>query len=149
MPLLANALQTSLIWGAIGPRRFFSEYYKALLYFPILGALLGLPVYALRCVYPTNTLLRKIYIPLFLVVGLIFGWAIRRKWAWWWGKYNFVLSSALDTNVSVAGLVIFFAIYFSGASSRFSWWGTEVYKDTCDYKGCAYVDFPESGNFGV
>jgi hypothetical protein len=136
----------TLIWGAIGPRRFFADNYRALLYFPILGALLGLPVYYFRRTYPTSQLWKKIHIPLFLgglnylppatgmnygswvVVGLFFGWAVRRAHAAWWGKYNFALSAALDTSVGVAGMVIFFAVYFSGASKGFSWWGTEVYK---------------------
>ncbi|KAL4927542.1 OPT oligopeptide transporter protein-domain-containing protein [Aspergillus undulatus] len=166
-PYSTTHFNTTLIWGAIGPRRFFADNYKALLYFPILGALLGLPIYYLRRVNPSSQLWKKIHIPLFLgglnylppatgmnygswvVVGLLFGWVVKRARTAWWGKYNFVLSAALDTSVSVAGVVIFFAIYFSGVSSRFSWWGTEVYKDTCDWNGCPYLQVPEGGKLGV
>ncbi|KAL4803244.1 OPT oligopeptide transporter protein-domain-containing protein [Aspergillus unguis] len=166
-PYSRTHFNTSLIWGAVGPRRFFADNYHALLYFPIMGALLGIPVYILRRYFPLSPIWRKVHIPLFLgglnylppatgmnyaswvVVGLVFGWLIKKRAGSWWAKYNFVLSAALDTSVSVAGVVIFFAVYFSGASKRFSWWGTEVYKDTCDYKGCAYLEVPEGGKFGV
>ncbi|RDW83805.1 uncharacterized protein DSM5745_04131 [Aspergillus mulundensis] len=165
-PYSRTHFNTSLIWGAIGPRRFFADNYQALLYFPILGALLGVPIYILRRSLPSSSLLRKVHIPLFLgglnylppatglnyaswvLVGLFFGWYVKKRMSAWWGKYNFVLSAALDTSVSVAGVVIFFAVYFSGASRGFEWWGTEVYKDTCDYKGCAYLRVPEGGKFG-
>ncbi|KAL4743235.1 OPT oligopeptide transporter protein-domain-containing protein [Aspergillus similis] len=118
-PYSTTHFNTTLIWGAVGPRRFFADNYRALLYFPILGALLGLPIYYLRRTYPASQLWKKIHIPLFLgglnylppatgmnygswvVVGLLFGWAIRRAHAAWWGKYNFVLSAALDTSVEL------------------------------------------------
>ena len=145
-PYSTTHFNTTLIWGAIGPRRFFADKYIGLLYFPILGALAGLPIYYLRRLYPHSSIWKKVHIPLFLgglnylppatgmnygswvFVGLLFGYVIKKSRAAWWGKYNFVLSAALDTSVSVAGVVIFFAIYFSGASKGFSWWGTEVYK---------------------
>ncbi|KAL4958186.1 sexual differentiation process protein Isp4 [Aspergillus filifer] len=166
-PYSITHFNTTLIWGAIGPRRFFADNYAGLLYFPILGALAGLPIYYLRRIYPHASIWKKVHIPLFLgglnyippatgmnygswvLVGLLFGYVIKKSRAAWWGKYNFVLSAALDTSVSVAGIVIFFALYFSGASEKFRWWGTEVYKDTCDYKGCPYFSVPEGGKFGV
>lgn len=151
-PFSSTHFNTSLIWGAIGPRRFFENNYRAMFYFPILGALLGLPIYILRRKYPrSNSLWSKIHIPLFLgglnyippatgmnygswvIVGLFFGWIIKKRLSAWWGKYNFVLSAALDTSVSVAGVVIFFAIYFSGASKGLKWWGNEAYKVCLDH----------------
>ncbi|OJJ50226.1 hypothetical protein ASPZODRAFT_149604 [Penicilliopsis zonata CBS 506.65] len=166
-PYSRTHFNTSLIWGAIGPRRYFNNYigYSSLLYFFILGAVLPIPVYLLKKRYP-HSLWRRVHIPLFLgglnylppatgtsygswaVVGLTFGWLIRKRWHAWWSKYNFVLSTALDSSVSIAGVVIFFAIYYSGVSSKFSWWGTTVYEDTCDYKGCSYLPIPDSGTFG-
>jgi hypothetical protein len=103
-------------------------------------------VYVARRRYPRNTLLQKIHIPLFLgglnylppatgttygswaIVGLVFGILVRKHLYAWWYKYNFVLSAALDSSVSAAGVVIFFAIFYSGASPHFTWWGTKVYK---------------------
>lgn len=151
-PFPRTHFNTSMIWGAIGPRRFFSSPtgYDALLYFFILGAALPIPVYFLRRRYP-QSFWRHVHVPLFLgglnflppasgtnygswaVVGLIFGfWIRRRAWAWW-HKYNFVLSSALDCSVSIAGVIIFFAIFYSGASSKFEWWGTQVHKVSSNY----------------
>lgn len=62
------------------------------------------------------------------IVGLVFGVFVRRTHKSWWQRYNFVLGSALDSSVSLAGMVIFFAVYYTGASDRLKWWGTEVYK---------------------
>ncbi|KAB8070329.1 OPT oligopeptide transporter protein-domain-containing protein [Aspergillus leporis] len=166
-PFSRTHFNTSLIWGAIGPRRFFNNEigYHSLLYFFIIGAVLPVIVYVARRRYPRNTLLQKIHIPLFLgglnylppatgttygswaIVGLVFGILVRKHLYAWWYKYNFVLSAALDSSVSAAGVVIFFAIFYSGASPHFTWWGTKVYKDTCDWKGCSYLLLPESGKF--
>jgi hypothetical protein len=146
-PYSSTHFNTSLIWGAVGPRRYFSNQigYSALLYFFIIGAVLPIPVHLLSRRYP-NSLWKKIHIPLFIgglnylppatgmnygswaVVGLTFGWLIRKRLHGWWSKYNFVLSSAMDSSVGIAGVVIFLTIYFTGASEHFSWWGTEVYK---------------------
>ncbi|KAF7585959.1 hypothetical protein BBP40_009768 [Aspergillus hancockii] len=166
-PFSRTHFNTSLIWGAIGPRRFFNNKlgYHSLLYFFILGAALPVLVFVARRRYPKNNILQKIHIPLFLgglnylppatgttygswaLVGLVFGILVKKRLYAWWYKYNFVLSAALDSSVSVAGVIIFFAIFYSGASSHFSWWGTKVYKDTCDWKGCSYLPLPESGKF--
>ncbi|KAJ5673707.1 hypothetical protein N7507_002834 [Penicillium longicatenatum] len=146
-PYSTTHFNTSLIWGAIGPRRYFSKQigYSALLYFFIIGAILPVPVYFLSHRYP-NSLWKKVHIPLFLgglnylppatgmnygswaVVGLTFGWLIRKRAFSWWAKYNFVLSSALDSSVGVAGVLIFLTVFFTGASKHFNWWGTEVSK---------------------
>lgn len=138
---------TSMIWGGIGPRRFFMSPtgYHSLFYFFLIGAVLPIPVYFLRRRYP-DSFWRHVHVPLFLgclnflppasgmnfgswaIVGLIFSYLVRRRaWAWW-HKYNFVLSSALDCSVSIAGVIIFFAVFYSGASSNFKWWGTQVHK---------------------
>ncbi|KAJ5241633.1 uncharacterized protein N7469_003224 [Penicillium citrinum] len=150
-PFSKTHFNTSLIWGAIGPRRYFNNDigYSALLYFFIIGAILPIPIHFLSRRYP-NSLWKRVHIPLFLgglnflppatgmnygswaVVGLIFGWFVRRRLHAWWSKYNFVLSSALDSSVSVAGVLIFLTVFFTGASKHFNWWGTEVYKVCLD-----------------
>ncbi|EAU29930.1 conserved hypothetical protein [Aspergillus terreus NIH2624] len=146
-PYSSTHFNTSLIWGAIGPRRYFASNigYSSLLYFFIIGAVLPIAVHFLRQRYPSS-FWKKVHIPLFVgglnylppatgmnygswaVIGLLFGVLIRRRWIGWWTKFNFVLSSALDSSVGIAGVLIFLTIYFTGASSRLSWWGTEVYK---------------------
>mgnify|MGYP002717804615 CR=1 FL=1 len=183
-PYSSTHFNTSLIWGAVGPRRYFSNQigYSALLYFFLLGAILPIPVYYITRRYP-KSLWRRVHVPLFLgglnylppatgmnygswaVVGLTFGWLVRKRLHSWWSKYNFVLSSAMDSSVGIAGAMIFFAIYFTGASEHFNWWGTEVHKvcvnplclitptdywqNTCDWKGCAHLSIPKGGKFAI
>ncbi|KAI9929509.1 hypothetical protein ASPWEDRAFT_534740 [Aspergillus wentii DTO 134E9] len=166
-PFSRTHFNTSMIWGAVGPRRFFATSigYDKLLYFFILGALLPIPVFLLKRRYP-QSFWSYVHIPLFIgglnyippatgtnygswaIVGLIFGWWIRRNFRDWWRRYNFVLSSAMDCSVSLAGVVIFFAIFYSGASKHFKWWGTNVYKETCDYTGCPYLTLDKGETFG-
>ncbi|KAJ5485733.1 hypothetical protein N7530_000033 [Penicillium desertorum] len=167
-PYSSTHFNTSLIWGAVGPRRYFSNQigYSALLYFFILGAILPIPVYYMTRRYP-KSLWRRVHVPLFLrglnylppatgmnygswaVVGLTFGWLVRKRLHSWWSKYNFVLSSAMDSSVGIAGAMIFFAIYFTGASKHFNWWGTEVHTNTCDWIGCAHLSIPKGGKFAI
>ncbi|CAG8900343.1 unnamed protein product [Penicillium nalgiovense] len=66
-PYSSTHFNTSLIWGAVGPRRYFSNQigYSALLYFFILGAILPIPVYYMARRYP-KSLWRKVHVPLFL-----------------------------------------------------------------------------------
>ncbi|KAJ5114261.1 hypothetical protein NUU61_000020 [Penicillium alfredii] len=104
-PFSSTHFNTSLIWGAVGPRRYFSNHvgYLALLYFFIIGAILPIPVYFLSRRYPDSSW-RRVHIPLFIgglkhlppatgmnygswaVVGLAFGWVIRHWFHSWW-KY--------------------------------------------------------------
>lgn len=158
-PFSRTHFNTSMVWGAIGPRRFFANgaLYRDLLWFFLLGALLPLVVYGLKhYVFPKTKWLKQIHIPLFLgglnyippasgtnygswvIVGLVFGLLIKQRKRVWWKKYNFILSSAMDCSVAIAGILIFFSIFYTGAAGHFKWWGTQVYKNTCDWKGCTY-----------
>jgi hypothetical protein len=66
-PYSSTHFNTSLTWGAVGPRRYFSNQigYSALLYFFILGAILPIPVYYMTRRYP-KSLWRRVHVPLFL-----------------------------------------------------------------------------------
>ncbi|QGI70113.1 hypothetical protein CEK26_002448 [Fusarium fujikuroi] len=148
-PFSRTHFNTSMVWGALGPRRFFEPgaLYRPLLWFFLVGALLPVVVYLLRTkTFPHVNWLKKIHVPLFLgglnyippasgvnygswaLFGLLFGALIKKRKASWWHRFNFVLSSALDCSVAIAGIVIFFAIFYTGAADNFSWWGTNVYK---------------------
>lgn len=162
-PFSRTHFNTSMVWGALGPRRFFASgsMYRPILWFFLLGAVLPFVAYALKRKFPKSRWIQKIHVPLLLgglnyippasgthygawvIVGLVFGWWIRRSAKSWWMKYNFVLSSALDCSLAIAGIVIFFAIFYTGAAAKFEWWGTTVYKDTCDWKGCPYIPLAE------
>ncbi|EJT71909.1 OPT family small oligopeptide transporter [Gaeumannomyces tritici R3-111a-1] len=136
-PFSRTHFNTSLIWGGVG------LLYNGLLYFFLLGALLPVAVWGLkRFALPRSRWFTKVHVPLFLgdlnfippatgtnhgswaIVGLIFGL--------YWQRYNFVLDSALDCSLAIAGVFIFFTLFYTGAVDKFSWWGTEVYKNTCD-----------------
>ncbi|KAJ0163792.1 Glutathione transporter 1 [Colletotrichum tanaceti] len=136
--------------------------YRPLLWFFLVGAALPVVVHVLRKRVLTGSgWLKKVHVPLFLrglnyippasgtnygswaPVGLLFGLLVKNRRKTWWRRYNFVLSSALDCSVAIAGIVIFFAVFYTGASSKLNWWGTEVYKDTCDWRSCTYLSRSE------
>ena len=146
-PYSRTNFNTSVIWGAIGPRRFFSPEsgYRDLFYLLIIGAILPVLVHLLKRRYPLS-FWKNVSVPLLLgglnymppatgmnygswaIVGLFFGYFVRKRYNYWWRRYNFILSSSLETSVSLAGVIIFFAVYYSGVSDRLTWWGTDVYK---------------------
>ncbi|KAL8335960.1 hypothetical protein RB601_000008 [Gaeumannomyces tritici] len=104
-PFSRTHFNTSLIWGGVG------LLYNGLLYFFLLGALLPVAVWGLkRFALPRSRWFTKVH----------------------WQRYNFVLDSALDCSLAIAGVFIFFTLFYTGAVDKFSWWGTEVYKNTCD-----------------
>ncbi|GAA5816451.1 hypothetical protein MFLAVUS_009980 [Mucor flavus] len=132
---------SSVIWGLIGPNKFFatSSLYAGLPYFLLAGFLFPIPVYLLTKRYP-NSWLRHVSIPVFMLgptpyppaptnvapcwafVGFIFNYVIKRRANAWWKKYNYVLSAALDSGVAICAIIIFFA--FQNTEIHFpTWWG--------------------------
>lgn len=59
-----------------------------------------------------------------------------------------ILSAGLDAGTAVSVLLIFFGIVYWGFADGFSWWGTEVYKQGCDWKGCAWKTLAPGEKFG-
>ncbi|KAK8116544.1 OPT family small oligopeptide transporter [Apiospora kogelbergensis] len=147
-PFSRTHFNTSVVWGALGPKRFLAAgaLHHPLVYFPLMGAGLTIVVHVVRKrVFPDTRWLENVHVPLFLgglnyippatgmnygswaIVGLLFGLLVKRRARDWWRRYNFVLSSALECSVAIAGIVIFFAVFYTGAAKRFNWWGTTVY----------------------
>lgn len=58
------------------------------------------------------------------------------------------LSAALDAGVAFGVGVVFFGFVYPGLTRGFSWWGTEVYKQGCDWRACALRNVPEGEVFG-
>ncbi|KAI7862572.1 OPT family small oligopeptide transporter [Spinellus fusiger] len=132
---------SSVIWGLIGPNRFFANdsIYRPLPYFFLGGFLLPFPVWFLARRYP-NSWIRHISVPVFMLgptpfppaptnvtpcwaaIGFFFNFYIKRRWSGWWKKYNYVLSAALDSGVAVCAIVIFFAFQYSDIKFP-EWWG--------------------------
>ncbi|KAJ4990891.1 OPT small oligopeptide transporter [Stagonosporopsis vannaccii] len=166
-PFSRTHFNTSTIWGAVGPRRFFSadSIYNGLLYFLILGLVLPIAVYALKRRFP-KSFWRHAHVPLLLgglnylppasgtnygswaIIGLLSGVYVKRNYASWWKRYAFVLSAALDSSIAIAAIIIFFAVFWTKASDHLVWWGTTVYKDTCDWKSCPFRAVGEGEQFG-
>ncbi|KAH8928939.1 OPT superfamily oligopeptide transporter [Atractiella rhizophila] len=135
----------SVIWGLIGPARFFAGQYQVLYYgFPIGLALPVIP-YLLHKRYP-DIGFDNISVPVFLhgmiappqipanviLPGLITSfasqWWARTRRKEWFDKYNYVLSAALDAGTSVNALVI----YIFGIGEFWTWWGnSDVDSEHC------------------
>ncbi|KAG2195358.1 hypothetical protein INT46_010956 [Mucor plumbeus] len=135
---------SSVIWGLIGPGKFFasSSLYAGLPYFLLAGFLVPIPVWLLARKYP-NTWVAKISVPVFMLgpapyppaptnvapcwafIGFIFNYVIKKRANAWWKKYNYVLSAALDSGVAICAIVIFFA--FQNTEIKFpAWWGNNA-----------------------
>jgi len=134
----------SVIWGLIGPLRFFSGKYRVLFWgFPI-GALLPIIPWFMSRNKPKSAW-RQLSIPLFLhgaitppqtptnVIGVGFlaaflsqYWALKYR-PRWFEKYNYVLSSALDAGTSLNAL----AVYLLGLEGFHSWWNPTSDAEHC------------------
>ncbi|PSR88582.1 OPT family small oligopeptide transporter, partial [Coniella lustricola] len=157
----------SVIWGAIGPRRMFSEgaMYNGLRWFWLLGAVTPLVTWFFARKYPMS-LWRYIHVPLILggsgylppattyiylcwgVVGTIFNFFIKRRWNAWWMQYNYITSAALDCGLIFATIVVFFSLYLSMVDPP-NWFGNVAALSTADYTGTAVRSvLPPGQTFG-
>ncbi|WFC99208.1 hypothetical protein MYAM1_001952 [Malassezia yamatoensis] len=133
----------SIIWGAVGPQRFFSGRYSTLYYGFALGVLIPFIPWLLhkRKERIKRTILRdsifsKTVVPIILhgaiappatptniiLSGLICAF-LSQKWARekhpeWFAKFNYVLSAALDAGSSINALTVFLM-----SITVFRWWG--------------------------
>ncbi|KXH35625.1 OPT family small oligopeptide transporter [Colletotrichum salicis] len=68
-PFSRTHFNTSMVWGVLGPRRFFADgaMYRSLLWFFLVRAVLPVVVYVVRKrVFPEAKWLKKVHVPLFL-----------------------------------------------------------------------------------
>ncbi|KAJ2589631.1 hypothetical protein H4R99_007393 [Coemansia sp. RSA 1722] len=134
----------SIIWNLIGPLKVFGEGspYSPLLWGFLFGLFLPIPIYFLQRRFPSNRLLKNIYIPVILsgIVGLppmppvdfpmwflfgfIFNFLIHRYWNMWWQRYNFTLSAGLDSGLALSGIFQFLALSQNGI--KLNWWGNRI-----------------------
>ncbi|KAJ4382102.1 hypothetical protein N0V86_002431 [Didymella sp. IMI 355093] len=166
-PIARVHFNGSILWGVVGPKRFFGP---GALYRPLVWAfLVGAVSPVILWYFARNdrkSILRKInlavvfgslsWIPpatglnfsVWAIVCYIFNYEIRNRKKNWWRKYNMMLSAALDSGLAFGVVVIFFGIVFPGWMKGFKWWGTEVYKQGCDYTACSYKEVPRGSTFG-
>jgi OPT family small oligopeptide transporter len=148
-PIARVHFNGSILWGVVGPVRFFGPgaLYRPLVWAFLFGAIAPVILWALAR-KDRKSLLRKVNLAVvfgslswippatglnFSVWGIVcwvFNYRIRRARPQWWEKYNMTLSAALDSGVAVGLVVIFFGIVFPGWG-RVRWWGTEVFKQVC------------------
>ncbi|KAH9821600.1 putative oligopeptide transporter [Melampsora americana] len=134
----------SVIWGLIGPIRFFAGKYRKLFWgFPV-GVILPFIPWVLAKWYP-RVQWKKLSIPLLLhgsiippqiptniiACGLLAAflsqyWALRYR-PKWFEKYNYVLSSALDAGTSINALTI----YVLSIQGFQSWWNPKSDAEHC------------------
>lgn len=134
----------SVIWGLIGPVKFFAGKYRILFWgFPI-GAILPVGPWLMSRNNP-KSLWRKLSLPLFLhgaitppqiptnIIGVgFFAAFMSQYWALkyrpkWFEKYNYVLSSALDAGASLNAL----AVYMLSLEGPRSWWNPASDAEHC------------------
>lgn len=167
-PLARVHFNGSILWGVLGPARFFgpSALYGSLVWAFPLGLVAPLIVYAVARRRGPGSKWRKVNLPVLFgslswippATGLNFSvWAlvcyafnhvIKRKHGAWWRKYNMTLSAALDAGVAAGVLIVFFGIVQTGLGKNFKWWGTEVYKQGCDWRACSFFKLAPGKSFG-
>ncbi|KAL2264366.1 hypothetical protein VTK26DRAFT_5792 [Humicola hyalothermophila] len=166
-PIARIHFNGSVLWGVVGPREFFgpNATYRPLVWAFAIGAVLPLPLW-LYARHRRDSLLRKINLPVLFgslgwippATGLNFSvWAlvcylfnhlVKKRAPAWWAKYTMTLSAALDSGLAVGIVVVFFGFIYPGWTKGFRWWGTEVYKQGCDWQACAFKELGEGERFG-
>lgn len=166
-PLARVHFNGSILWGVVGPGEFFGPgaTYRPLVWCFLIGAIAPIPLYF----YSRNkkhSILRKVNLPVLFgslswippatglnfsvwaVVCYVFNYLIKNRAQAWWAKYTMTLSAALDSGLAFGIVVVFFGFIYPGLMKNFKWWGTEVYKQGCDWQACSYNAVPEGGRFG-
>ncbi|KAF2086738.1 OPT superfamily oligopeptide transporter [Saccharata proteae CBS 121410] len=166
-PIARVHFNGSILWGVVGPTRFFGPgaLYRPLVWAFLIGALAPIGVWYMGKGHK-KSVWRKVNLPVLFgslswippATGLNFSvWAlvcwlfndvIKDRKSAWWKKYNMTLSAALDSGVAVGVVVVFFGVVYPGFNKGFHWWGTEVYKQGCDWQACSYREVPDGSIFG-
>ncbi|KAF4976403.1 hypothetical protein FZEAL_6933 [Fusarium zealandicum] len=165
-PIARVHFNGSILWGVVGPSEFFgpNAIYRSLVWFFPLGALLPIPLW----LYSRNrrSIIRKVNLPVifgamawippatglnfsvWVVVCYVFNYLIKNRHNAWWSKYTMTLSAALDSGLAFGIVVVFFGFIYPGWTQNLKWWGTEVYKQGCDWQACSYKTVPDGKHFG-
>lgn len=152
-----TAFNTQLVWGLFGSHLFSNGgRYQFIMYFFLVGAGVSLIVIFMQWWKPKSNFWSKVS-PTLLLSGaenmptstglhygtwfflvLVFNGFVHKKRPHWWRKYDLILATALDCGVAIAAIIVYFGVSYSGGSSHYKWWGTEVVSSSCDNKGCPY-----------
>jgi len=166
-PIARVHFNGSILWGVVGPGEFFGPdaTYRPLVWCFLIGAIAPIPLW----LYSRNrkhSIIRKINLPVLFgslswippatglnfsvwaLVCYVFNYVIRWRASAWWAKYTMTLSAALDSGLAFGLVVVFFGFVYPGWMEGFKWWGTEIYKQGCDWTACPYRVVPEGQHFG-
>lgn len=166
-PLARVHFNGSILWGVVGPSEFFGPgaTYRPLVWCFLIGAVAPIPLYFYSR-NKKNSILRKVNLPVLFgslswippatglnfsvwaVVCYFFNYLVKNRAQAWWAKYTMTLSAALDSGLAFGIVVVFFGFIYPGLMKNFKWWGTEVYKQGCDWQACSYNTVPEGSHFG-
>lgn len=166
-PIARVHFNGSILWGVVGPQKFFGPdaLYRPLVWAFLVGFIAPIILWLISRKYQRR-FLRRVNLPVLFgslswippATGLNFSiWAlvcftfnhvIRKRAAAWWGKYTMTMSAALDSGLAFALVVVFFGLIYPGRMDNFKWWGTEVYKQGCDWQACPYMELPPGEKFG-
>lgn len=166
-PIARVHFNGSILWGVVGPHRFFGPgaLYRHLVWAFLIGAVAPVVLWYISK-QRKRSILRKVNLPVLFgslswippATGLNFSiWAVvcfsfnnvaRRRASAWWSKYNMTLSAALDSGLAFALVVVFFVFIYPGWMENFKWWGTEIYKQGCDWQACPYLTLRPGEKFG-
>ncbi|KIO29154.1 hypothetical protein M407DRAFT_21723 [Tulasnella calospora MUT 4182] len=142
--VLGVQFTSSLVWGLIGPRRLFGKdgIYRFHPYGILIGAIL--PVVLGPLGVPPAT---GINYSSWFLLGFVTQYLVRRRKPQWWLKYNYILSSALDSGTIVGILLVFLCLYLPKQGTlTLNWWGNTVWQNTADAAGVAY--YPTDPDIG-
>ncbi|KAI0110089.1 OPT-domain-containing protein [Daldinia grandis] len=166
-PIARVHFNGSILWGVVGPAEFFgpNATYRPLVWCFLIGAVAPIPLW----LYGRNkksSIVRKINLPVLFgslswippatglnfsvwaVVCYIFNYLIKNRATAWWAKYTMTLSAALDSGLAFGIVIVFFGFIYPGWMEGFSWWGTDVYRQGCDWQACSYNTVPNGSHFG-
>ncbi|KUJ14602.1 OPT-domain-containing protein [Mollisia scopiformis] len=166
-PIARVHFNGSILWGVVGPGEFFGKnatYHILVWCFPV-GAIAPIILW----LYARNkkgNIVRKVNLPVLFgslswippatglnfsvwaVVCYIFNYVIKNRYTAWWAKYTMTLSAALDSGLAFGLVIVFFGFVYSGLMAGFKWWGTEIFKQGCDWNACPYRIVPNGSHFG-
>ncbi|CAK9436526.1 uncharacterized protein LODBEIA_P10840 [Lodderomyces beijingensis] len=156
----------SVLWGVIGPKKVFDHLYPILRWCFLIGFLLAFPCIALKKYGPRKYF--KTFEPSIVIGGLVqyapynlsyylpgvyvslaFMYYIKDRYEAWWQKYNYLLSSGLDSGIAFSAIIIFFAVQYH--EKDINWWGNSVMYEGIDGNMVGRLNATESapdGYFG-
>ena len=166
-PIARVHFNGSILWGVVGPAKFFGQgaLYRPLVWAFLFGAIAPIVLF-LMARKKRHSIIRKINLPVvfgslswippatglnfsvWAIVCWLFNYELKNRRPGWWSKYTMTLSAALDSGLAVGVVVVFFGVLYPGWMDGFSWWGTEVFKQGCDWIACSYRTVEPGKTFG-